>query len=398
MNQTTIDSFRDYLISRNYCNRSVAGYIRTISDLAEPPGSSNPVLMLDFVDSAVGIKKKQLSTSNFNTARASLNALFLLKTGMKIEDFRRQCITPDRYTHLMERYSDYCTSFLQLTEEVTKAAVREARHFLSATSRDPEQTDWTGITADDIVKYLKTERSNLSTASLGVTVTAIRRFFRFLEHDECKIHASILCLPLSVPNWSKSGNLPVVLTQEQSEWLASLKFDNTLTGLRDHAILLCFMELGLRCSEVAGLQFDDIRWSSGTLLIRKTKTHTQRELPISEKLGKALEDYVLASRKIISGTYLFFKSQRHISEPASTENVRSVIRRLFQKGGITGWHMGTHTLRRTAGSRFYNAGNGLKTVADLLGHTSINTTKTYVRTDIISLRAVASSWPRRDMK
>ena len=398
MNQTTIDSFRDYLISRNYCNRSVAGYIRTISDLAEPPVSSNPVLMLDFVDSAVGIKKKQLSTSNFNTARASLNALFLLKTGMKIEDFRRQCITPDRYTHLMERYSDYCTSFLQLTEEVTKAAVREARHFLSATSRNPEQTDWTGITADDIVKYLKTERSNLSTASLGVTVTAIRRFFRFLEHDECKIHASILCLPLSVPNWSKSGNLPVVLTQEQSEWLASLKFDKTLTGLRDHAILLCFMELGLRCSEVAGLQFDDIRWSSGTLLIRKTKTHTQRELPISEKLGKALEDYVLASRKIISGTYLFFKSQRHISEPASTENVRSVIRRLFQKGGITGWHMGTHTLRRTAGSRFYNAGNGLKTVADLLGHTSINTTKTYVRTDIISLRAVASSWPRRDMK
>lgn len=83
-------------------------------------------------------------------------------------------------------------------------------------------------------------------------------------------------------------------------------------------------------------------------------------------------------------------------EPASTENVRSVIRRLYSKVGITGWHVGTHALRRTVGSHLYSAGNDLKTVADLLGHTSVSTVKAYVHIDVESLCEVSSTWPRRE--
>ena len=86
-----------------------------------------------------------------------------------------------------------------------------------------------------------------------------------------------------------------------------------------------------------------------------------------------------------------------MQEPAFTETVRNVIRRLYRKVGISGWHVGTHALRRTVGSHLYSAGNDLKTVADLLGHTSVATTKAYVRLDIESLRNVASSWPRREL-
>lgn len=86
-----------------------------------------------------------------------------------------------------------------------------------------------------------------------------------------------------------------------------------------------------------------------------------------------------------------------MSEPAEVNDIRSVIRRLYHRVGINGRHVGTHALRRTVGSRLYNAGNELKTVADLLGHTSVSTTKAYVRIDIESLREVASSWPGRDL-
>lgn len=74
---------------------------------------------------------------------------------------------------------------------------------------------------------------------------------------------------------------------------------------------------------------------------------------------------------------------------------RSAIRRLYKKTGISGWHVGTHALRRTLGSRLYNAGNDLKTVADFLGHSSVSATKAYVRIDVDSLKDVTSSWPRR---
>ena len=205
----------------------------------------------------------------------------------------------------------------------------------------------------------------------------------------------MLNLPLSVPAWSKGSSLPITLTRDAQSRLADYSFPSTPTGLRDHLILLCFTELGLRCSEVANLQIGDIEWNRGTVIVRKTKTHTERELPMSVKLGKALEDYVLHARPIFLGSPLYFKSAKRMSEPISTENVRSVIRRIYSKVGITGWHVGTHALRRTVGSHLYNAGNDLKTIADLLGHTSVSTTKAYVRIDIDLLREAASPWPRR---
>ena len=118
----------------------------------------------------------------------------------------------------------------------------------------------------------------------------------------------MLNLPLSTPAWSKGNNLPITLSQDEQSRLADYTFPNTPTGLRDYAILLCFTELGLRCSEVSHLQFKDIEWNRGILIVRKTKTHAERELPLSIKLGKALEDYVLHARPISLGYPLFFKS------------------------------------------------------------------------------------------
>ena len=117
---------------------------------------------------------------------------------------------------------------------------------------------------------------------------------------------------------------------------------------------------------------------------------------MSEKLGLALEDYVIRSRPKDLGDPLFFKySSGDTLLPATTECIRGVIRRIFSKNGITGWHVGTHALRRSVGSDLYAAGNGLKTVADLLGHNTVSATKAYVRIDIDSLREVISPWPER---
>lgn len=319
-----------------------------------------------------------------------------MRAGIRIRDFRKQCVAKDQYDPLMAQFTSYCRDFLHLSEPVTLAAVRETKKFLKAVVPDIHDIAWTSITANDVINYLSKERNDLCTASIGVTVTALRRFFRFLQHHDIVIHTSVLNLPLSVPAWSKGSSLPITLTKDEQSRLADYSFPSTPIGLRDYSILLCFTELGLRCSEVANLQIGDIEWNRGTIIVRKTKTHAERELPMSVKLGKALENYVLHARPVSLGSPLYFKSARRMLEPASTDNVRSVIRRLYIKVGITGWHVGTHALRRTVGSHLYNAGNDLKIVADLLGHTSVSTTKAYVRIDVESLRVVASPWPGRE--
>lgn len=224
-----------------------------------------------------------------------------MKTGIRIADFRKQCIDKDQYDPLMDQYKNYCENFLHLSESVTLAAIRETKKFLKFVVPDIKNLTWTNINANDVIDYLSKERGDLSTASIGVTVTAIRRFFRFLQHHDISIHTSVLNLPLSTPAWSKGNNLPITLSQDEQSRLADYTFPNTPTGLRDYAILLCFTELGLRCSEVSHLQFKDIEWNRGILIVRKTKTHAERELPLSIKLGKALEDYVLHVRPISFG-------------------------------------------------------------------------------------------------
>jgi len=160
-------------------------------------------------------------------------------------------------------------------------------------------------------------------------------------------------------------------------------------------VLLFFMELGLRCHEVSNLLLSDIDWGRGSVIIRKTKTHFERELPFSANLGEALEKYVMHYRPD-NGPQLFFQSIQGRSKPATTETIRSIIRRIFEKNNISGWWIGTHAIRRSVGSRLYNAGNDLKTISDVLGHASVNTSKAYVRIDMSALETLTESWPGRD--
>lgn len=398
MELATVERYRQFLKAHGYCDSTIALYIRNISDIQEPSISDSPALLADFVDKSLLQKKNTLSNSNFKSARAALMQFFFMITGTRFKDFRKTLYPKDQYEPLMERFSDYCSEFLHLSDPVVLASIRDVRSFLITVAPDIEEVSWSMITAKDIVKFLGNECSNLCPASVGVTVTAIRRFFRFLRHNDEIVHPSVLNLPLSTPNWSKNSSLPVVLSAEDRIKLDAYEFPESRTGYRDRAILYCFTELGLRCCEVAGLYLADIKWNQGTIVIRKTKTRFARELPISEKLGSALEDYVIHNRPRDLGSPLFFKySSAHILLPATTESIRGVIRRIFAKTGITGWHVGTHALRRSVGSDLYAAGNGLKTVADLLGHNSVSATKAYVRIDIDSLRKVVSPWPERGM-
>lgn len=119
-----------------------------------------------------------------------------------------------------------------------------------------------------------------------------------------------------------------------------------------------------------------------------------RELPISCELGMLLEDYVLNYRPQVPDDHLFLRKVLNNQYTFMTrECVRGVIRRAYKKENIQGWWKGTHVLRRTAASKIYSTGNGLKLTADLLGHKSLDTTKAYVKVDFQQLKEVASPWP-----
>ena len=395
MNSETLAQFHAFLQLQNYSPHTIALYLGAIENLRDLPEADDPSILLSYIDSAIRQKRGVLSESGIRTFRASLSAFFLMRVGIRIGIYRKKSTPEDQYSDILRSYKNYCYDFLVLSNAVVAASVREVRLFLHFAAPEIEDNDWSAVTANTVIDFLEAKRSNLSPASLGVTVTAIRRFFRFLQHSDYEVHTSVFMLPLSVPNWSKGSKLPITLTDEDRVLLSKYVFPETPNGLRDRAVLHCFTELGLRCSEVAKLQLSDIRWQQGTILIRKTKTRAERELPMSQMLGQILEEYLIRSRPKELGDSLFYHARRKRLQPASVDCIRGIIRRIFSQAGIVGWHKGTHALRRSVASDLYSAGNSLKTVADLLGHNSLSATKAYVRIDVESLRTIASAWPER---
>ena len=395
MNQTIISNYRRFLENQHYSGSTVAGYIRSLKDLDDPPDCERMDALLQYVEKTLEATKPVLTISCYDTLRTALYKLFFFLTDIRIIEARKQAAAEEEHNNLVNQYASYCSNFLKLTPAVTSASVREVRLFVNHFSDNKGNTDWSIVTADDIVCFLSECRSELRVSSLGVTVTAIRRYFRFLQHINIEVHPSVLSLPLSIPDWGKNRSLPRVLNADSYAALEMHKFPNTATGNRDRVVLLLFMELGLRCHEVSNLLLSDINWSRSSVIIRKTKTHFERELPISTNLGEALEKYVMHYRPN-NGSQLFFQAIQGRLKPATPETIRSIIRRIFKKNNISGWWIGTHAIRRSVGSRIYNAGNGLKAVSDMLGHASINTSKAYVRIDLPALKTMVESWPGRD--
>ena len=114
-------------------------------------------------------------------------------------------------------------------------------------------------------------------------------------------------------------------------------------------------------------------------------------------MGKFLEEYILRYRPSVPDEkHLLLRKYVNQYTCMSRENVRYVTRNAFEKEHITGYWKGTHALRRTAASKIFNNGTGLKLTADKLGHESLDSTKAYIKVDFEHLKAVVVPWPGGD--
>ena len=76
------------------------------------------------------------------------------------------------------------------------------------------------------------------------------------------------------------------------------------------------------------------------------------------------------------------------------ESLASMTKRAMAGVGITALRKGPHLLRKTVASHLVQRGMSLKAVADLLGHTNLNTTQIYAKVDLPLLKQVAMPWPK----
>jgi site-specific recombinase XerD len=153
---------------------------------------------------------------------------------------------------------------------------------------------------------------------------------------------------------------------------------------RDYAILLTFLKSGIRESELADLQIEDVDFLHDTLRVREGKGKKERTVPLMPELKRALRRYVGdrdQQANIVDDETLFLARNGTSLNPSS---IRKLVKKYYTKAGVR--KSGVHTLRHTFSAHNVNNGMPIADLQKVLGHKKKETTLKYIHVVSTSLR------------
>ncbi len=170
------------------------------------------------------------------------------------------------------------------------------------------------IHSEDIVKFIVQPTNHYRTGTLNVLGGALRSYLRF-RAVSCgdKVEALLAAVP-TVAKW-RLDTVPKHLTTEEVAGLLGAIDQHNLTGRRDYAMTRCLLDMGLRVSEVAAIQLDDLNWREGTLTITHGKSRRSDVLPLPVATGKAIVQYVRCARPPSTSRALFVRHRAPFNTP-----------------------------------------------------------------------------------
>lgn len=197
-------------------------------------------------------------------------------------------------------------------------------------------------------------------------ISSLKSFYNYLTSR--KIIKENPTLELEVPK-VEQGEVPIFMTQQDAKKLINAT-KGELHELRDKTIITLFLTTGMRLSELAGLNTDDIIQTQ--IKIRQGKGNKTRTVNISDDVANLLQEYI-QNNKYPNGNILF-TSQR--SNRMSESVIQRTIEKYIKKSRLND-ELTTHSLRHFFASTLVRKKVDLNTVRDLLGHSSLRTTQIY---------------------
>jgi integrase len=218
----------------------------------------------------------------------------------------------------------------------------------------------------------------------------VRSFLRFLTLRG--ILQKDLGAELPTIRVPRDASIPSVWDHELIMKLLGAIDRSSAKGKRDYAILLLACRLGLRAGDIRTLKLDHLHWEDSRIEITQSKTTTPLSLPLTEEVGEALIDYLRSGRPKTANREVFLKLNPPFDPIGRNNNLHDVVTYWRRLAGITfrsPQRRGIHSLRHSLATRLLKQGTPFSTIADILGHTSLESTRIYAKADVEALRSVA---------
>jgi site-specific recombinase XerD len=270
--------------------------------------------------------------------------------------------------------------------------------FAAGKERDPSQLTLQQITNEMVVAFLQhletSRRNQISTRN--VRLSAIHSFFRYVGANYPE-HLALAQRILSIP--FKRTTLREIQHLELSEIQAILGgIDRSVrSGRRDHVLLSFMFNTGARVSEVVGVQACDLRLESPSSVCLRGKGRKERTCPLWSETARALRLLLEELQIGLHEPRCVFLNYR--GEPLTRYGVRMILQKHVRKGSsqlpsLKGKRLHPHSLRHSTAIHLLRSGVDLSTIANWLGHASVNTTNRYLAHNLEEKReALAKAKP-----
>lgn len=267
-------------------------------------------------------------------------------------------------------YLKYEKKFSPHTYESYYIDLKQLNSFLSA-DKVISYSTINKSTCRSFLIYLESLR--LSKRSIARKISSIRSFYRFLMRE-----GTVKSDPwriLSLPKIPKK--LPTFLYSEEIQALLAQPSNRTASGLRDRAILEILYASGMRVSELTKLNFVDINMEDGEIVVTG-KGSKERLVLIGSHAIAALKDYIKLGRKKLENketpTRALFIGR--LSGRLTPRTIERIIKKYIKKAGIDK-KITPHSLRHSFATHLLEGGADLRSLQELLGHSSLSTTQMY---------------------
>ncbi len=242
---------------------------------------------------------------------------------------------------------------------------------------------------DDFIVANSKHYARTTTAGIGCSLRSYLRFLLATGQISTDLSASVVTptirrheRPLRALPWDDVRRILAAIDR------------NTVTGQRDHALLLLMSLYGLGAGEVLRLTLDDIDWRASILNVVRPKTGVAFTLPLLPAIAQSLAAYLQHGRPQHAPTRCLFVSMHapHLGLSSSSA-IRHILISHAKTAGVTAEYLGSHVLRHTHACRQIELGTNPQVLSDILGHCTPTAISAYVNIATEQLRQLALPVP-----
>ncbi|MBR4230982.1 MAG: tyrosine recombinase XerC [Bacilli bacterium] len=232
---------------------------------------------------------------------------------------------------------------------------------------DKKKLSFNMLTKDNIIDYLKfLDHQNYTNRSISLILSSLRSFFDFLI-EEKKLDSNIFKF---VSNPKLDKKLPNFLSYEEYRKIYDSIPEDNILNIRNKLIIEMLYATGMRVSELVNLKTESINFNEKTIRVLG-KGKKERIVYYGQYAEIILDKYLMIRNS--NNEYLILNNK---GNKITVRGIEKIIEKLAVSAAVKN-NVTPHTFRHTFATHLLNGGADIKSVQELLGHSSLNTTEVY---------------------